>query len=196
MILRFTCCTYRGSRLKHLTAVIILLCGVALFVVAVTGAGIVSPEDKISLENSTDSRIELWQFHLDNFLRDPIFVPAHSPLIETLFTITDSQATSEIGAFLWVSEYGCFAGAIVLFWVIRALYQGLRVLIARRGSVEIGYLFCVLVFVSLIMFFLFEDLSRILDWLSFLFWYSMFYLNGSGQSKTTGQLVNLSDHCD
>ena len=174
----------RCSLLKRATMTIFLLCGVASVVLAVTGAGLASPEDMTSMESTTNQRIELWQFHWENFLRDPLFGAGPFSLDRNTLTITDSQATSEIGAFIWFSEYGLLAGSIVLFWVIRAFYLSTRVLIARRGSVGIGYLFCVLVFASLIVFFLVEDLSRILDWLGFLFWYSMFYLNAGAVLKS------------
>ncbi len=194
--------TSRFSLLKHSLILIFLLCGVAILIVAVTGTGFASPEDTISLEASRNQRFELWQFHWDNFVRDPIFGAGPFSLSRNTLTITDSQASCEIGALIWFSEYGVFTGAIVLLWVIKAFYRGTCCLIDRRGNVEIGYLFCVLVFASLVIIFLFEDLSRILDWLSFLFWYSMFYLNYSAgtEDRTTHRELQaprqISSQCE
>jgi len=56
-------------------------------------------------------------------------------------------------------------------------------ILIRRDLWEIGELFFAVVFASLFVIFLVEGLGRILDLTSFLFWYSMFYLNAGGRSK-------------
>lgn len=172
----------RDMALKFILALIAFSVGSVIFIAAVTSAGTASYEDCQSMEATLDQRFELWQFHWDNFVQDPLFGAGAFSLTRKSTTILDSQATSEIGALTWFSEYGMLSGTIVMYVMMTALYQCMKILI-RRDLWEIGELFFAVVFASLFVIFLVEGLGRILDLTSFLFWYSMFYLNAGGRSK-------------
>ena len=172
----------RDMALKFILTLIAFSVGSVIFIAAVTSAGTASPEDRLSMETTLDQRSELWQFHWANFVQDPLFGAGAFSLIRKSTTIVDSQATSEIGVLTWFSEYGMLSGAIVVYVMMTALYQCMKIFI-HRDLWEIGELFIAVVFASLFLIFLVEGLARILDWTSFLFWYSMFYLYSRSRSK-------------
>ena len=172
----------RHMALNFILMLIAFSVGSVILIAAVTRDGPASYEDRLSMEATLDQRFELWQFHWDNFVQDPLFGAGAFSLTRKSTTILDSQATSEIGALTWFSEYGMLSGSIVMYSMMTALYQCMRILI-HRDLWEMGELFFAIVFASLFLIFLFEGLARILDWTSFLFWYSMFYLNAGGRSK-------------
>ncbi len=170
---------------KRFLVLITLIAGSAILVGCVNTLGHSSDENSVSMDSTLDRRYELWQFHWDSFLADPWFGAGTFSLTRKSLSSLETQATCEIGVLTWFSEYGLFCGSVVLYFVVRAWYcAALIVLGIRRESWDIGDLFFALVFASLILVFLFEGLSRILDWTSFLFWYSMFYLNSRCARKT------------
>jgi O-antigen ligase len=136
-----------------------------------------SDDDRLSMESTLDQRLDLWQFHWNNVVTNPLFGAGPFSLERKSIMIHRSQATSEIGLFVWFSEYGILTGAIVLYFIGRAARRCVNLILNESETGKLRDLFCLMVFVSLFVVAVFEGLSRILDWTSFLFWYCTFYLN-------------------
>ena len=108
---------------------------------------------KYGLPGASIRRIELWQFHRENFLREPLFGAGPFSLDRKSFTITDSEATSEIARLPGFLNMALLQVPLSFFGDKDCLSMHER---SHRptGVVEIGYLFNVLIFASLTMVFL------------------------------------------
>ncbi|WP_141502204.1 O-antigen ligase family protein [Paenibacillus luteus] len=121
----------------------------------------------------TNGRLELWQYHWEYILRNPLF-GAGASFSERIGDYT-GRAVSEIGALAWFSENGIIFGSILMLIIVTAAFRSVRLLLKGKNTTDIEMFF------SLIMLSMFPNLiqsyGRILSLEDMIFWFSVFFLN-------------------
>jgi hypothetical protein len=122
-----------------------------------------------------DSRIKLWEINL-NLFRDNVLFGIGPIRMEQ--ALLDSPARSEIGMLRWFSNYGVVFGGVMTYVTFRGVWGAIRLLgCVNKARNEIRSLdvVCAVTVLLSILEHVFSNYSRILDFHSFAYWYSLLY---------------------
>jgi hypothetical protein len=144
---------------------------IEIFLLATNGS-------QFSLEDASNGRATLWEYHIECFLRSPIwgngaYVVDYNRDKESL---TFLKAESEIGVMSIYSEYGAVVGLAITAISLVAFFRAVMVLkaaVVAKGEAFLTFL--AFFYVTNYGFFIIENNSAVSNLESFVFWYSMMF---------------------